>query len=95
MECYIRDHIINLQWSRTAITNTDNLERMYLPITYSTSFLCVMISDWCAENDIGFFQHSVITNSYTTSTFRIKTFSLLFEDGHSNAEYWSYLSLGY
>ena len=53
---------------------------MYLPVTYPTSFLCVMISDWCAENDIGFFQHSAITNSYTRSTFRIKTFSVLFED---------------
>ena len=83
------------QWNRVAITNTDNLERMSLPITYSTSFLCVMISDWCGENDVGFFQHSAITNSYTTSTFRIKTFSVLFEDGYSKAEYWSYLSLGY
>ena len=68
------------QWSQTAITNTDNLERMYLPVTYPTSFLCVMVSDWCAERDIGFFQHSVITNSYTTSTFRIKTFSVLYEE---------------
>ena len=68
---------------------------MSLPVTYPTSFLCVMISDWCGESDIGFFQHSVITNSYTTSTFRIKTFSVLFEDGYSIAEYWSYLSLGY
>ena len=83
------------QWRRAAITNTDNLERMTLPITYPTSFLCVMTSDWCAENDTGFFQHSIITNSYTTSTFRIKTFPVLLEDGHLNNEYWSYLSLGY